>query len=106
MATSGQVRNAGGGTARSRRDVWFPPRHSHTSETKPFFLTSEFLVFVAYLIGFAITALTSDTVDARYFWLLTTGAVAAYMIARGVAKSGSRSNVPDPRDDIDMGHRG
>lgn len=102
MTTTGEVRRPAA-AARSRRDVWFPPRHTHTSETKPFFLTSEFLVFVAYMIGLAITALTSPSVDARLFWMLTTVAVVGYMVARGIAKSGSRSNVPDPRDDIDVG---
>jgi hypothetical protein len=31
-----------------------PPRTSYTTETKPFFLTSEFVVFVLFVMGLAI----------------------------------------------------
>lgn len=80
-----------------------PPRTQYTSETKPFFLTSEFIVFVLYLMGLAIAASTSDTIDARLFWILTTVATAFYMLSRGIAKSGSRSRAYDPREDMDVG---
>jgi hypothetical protein len=82
-----------------------PPRSSYTSETKPFFLTSEFLVFVLFLMGLGIGASTSPQVDARLFWILTTAATAFYMLSRGIAKSGSRSRAYDPREDIDLGQR-
>src|SRR5215216_1424018 len=99
MATAGgssEERAAGGRAAtvrgtRSRRTVWFPRRDEYSSETKPFFLTSEFLVFVLYLMGLGIAAGTSPTIDDRMFWILTTAATIGYMVARGVAKSGSRS---------------
>jgi len=29
----------------ARRGAWLPARQDHSSETKPFYLTSEFLVF-------------------------------------------------------------
>jgi hypothetical protein len=80
-----------------------PPRTSHTSETKPFFLTSEFLVFVLYLMGLGIAASTSPQIDARLFWILATIAVSLYMLSRGVAKSGTRSRAHDPREDLDLG---
>jgi hypothetical protein len=82
-----------------------PPRSSYTSETKPFFLTSEFVVFVLYLMGLGIAALTSDEIDARWFWALATVATFGYMVSRGVAKAGSRSRAHDPREDIDIGRR-
>jgi hypothetical protein len=86
------------------RDRWgAPPRTQYTSETKPFFLTSEFLVYVLYIMGLAIGAGTSDTVDARLFWILATVATSFYMLSRGIAKSGSRSRAHDPREDIDLG---
>jgi hypothetical protein len=88
---------------RGQRAAMFPRRADYTSETKPFFLTSEFLVFVLYLMGLGITATTDSTVDARLFWILATVATAAYMLARGLAKSGSRSRARDPREDIELG---
>ena len=80
-----------------------PPRTQYTSETKPFFLTSEFLVFVLFLMGLGITALTSDTIDAWRFWLLATILTSFYMLSRGIAKSGTRSRAYDPREDLDVG---
>src|ERR1044071_7990712 len=81
--------------------VWFPRRADYTSETKPFFLTSEFLVFVLYLMGLGITASTDSTVDARLFWILATVATAAYMLSRGIAKAATRSRAHDPREDLE-----
>ena len=80
-----------------------PPRLSYTSETKPFFLTSEFLVFVLYEMGLGIAATTSPSIDARLFWILTTIAASLYMLSRGVAKAGTRSRAHDPREDLDLG---
>src|SRR4051794_900409 len=85
----------------SPRSVWFPRRADYTSETKPFYLTSEFLVFVLYLMGLGITASTDATVDARLFWILTTIATTGYMLSRGIAKAATRSRAHDPREDID-----
>src|SRR5438552_8829682 len=76
---------------RSQRTAMFPRRADYTSETKPYFLTSEFLVFVLYLMGLGITASTDSTVDARLFWILATVATAAYMLSRGIAKAATRS---------------
>jgi hypothetical protein len=80
-----------------------PPRTSYTSETKPFFLTSEFLVFVLFLMGLGIGASSSADVDARLFWILTTVATSFYMLSRGIAKAATRSRAWDPREDIDLG---
>jgi hypothetical protein len=86
------------------RERWaVPPRTQYTTETKPFFLTSEFLVYVLFLMGLGIGAGTSDTVDARLFWILATVATSFYMLSRGIAKSGSRSRAYDPREDIQIG---
>ena len=110
MATGGTFdeRPAGGrGRLRAgRRELWFPQRGQYTSETKPFYLTSEFLVFVLYLMGLGIAAGSSADIDARLFWILATAASIGYMLSRGIAKSGSRSRAHDPREDIDLGaHR-
>jgi hypothetical protein len=90
----------------SERTVWFPRRADYTSETKPFYLTSEFLVFVLYEMGLGIAASTSPTIDARLFWILTTAASIGYMLARGIAKAATRSRAHDPREDIDAGREG
>ena|ERR671938_468988 len=86
------------------RERWAaPPITRYTSETKPFFLTSEFLVYILFLMGLGIGASTSDTVDAQLFWILTTVATSFYMLSRGIAKAGSRSRAYDPREDIEVG---
>ena len=93
-------------TAGSWRTRWAaPPRIAYTSETKPFFLTSEFLVYVLFLMGLGIAAGSNDDVDAQLFWTLATVATAFYMLSRGIAKAGSRSRAYDPREDLDLGRR-
>jgi hypothetical protein len=109
MATTGdsyEDRPAGGRKAVIRpgwRTAWFPARQDHTSETKPFYLTSEFLVFVLYEMGLGIAASSSPSIDARLFWILTTVAAVGYMLSRGIAKAATRSRAHDPREDIDIG---
>ena len=106
MSTAGGTEpRAGIGVRRTEwRARWAaPPQTTYTSETKPFFLTSEFLVFILFVLALAIGTATSDEVDPRLFWTLTTVAVAFYMLSRGIAKSGTRSRAHDPREDIDLG---
>jgi hypothetical protein len=79
------------------------PRRQYPIETKPFFLTSEFAVGIVAVIGLIITAATNHTMGVRLFWELTTAIVAAYLISRGIAKSGTRSNSWDPREHLDWG---
>jgi hypothetical protein len=80
-----------------------PPRTAYTSETKPFFLTSEFLLLVLLLMGLGIGTATTADVDPRLFWILATVVSSFYMLSRGIAKSGSRSRAYDPREVIDLG---
>ena len=91
------------GTMRRSTTVWFPRRADYTSETKPFYLTSEFLVFVLYTMGLGISATTDSTIDSRFFWLMATIVSAAYILSRGIAKAATRSRAHDPREDIDLG---
>ena len=58
-------------------------------------------VLVLLLMGLAITAGSSPSIDARFFWEWATAATIAYMLSRGLAKSGSRSRSWDPREDLD-----
>ena len=98
---------ARGGSPGVWRTRWAaPPRTSYTSETKPFFLTSEFLVFVLFVMGLGIGTSVSDDVDPRLFWILTTVVTSFYMLSRGIAKAASRSRAYDPREDVDLGRRG
>jgi hypothetical protein len=87
----------------ARRRAMFPAYGDYTSETKPFYLTSEFLVYAIFMISLGIAAATDATIDSRFFWVWGTVATAAYMLSRGVAKAGSRSRAHDPREDIDIG---
>src|SRR3954468_5740712 len=67
-------------------------------ETKPFYLTSEFLVTVAMTVSLFIASMVVDDVDSRLAWILGVGLVAAYVISRGIAKAGTRSMSHDPRE--------
>ena len=81
---------------------WMRPRRQFPIETKPFFLTSEFAGAVLAILGIAITAASSDSFGAWRAWILITAVVVGYMLARGIAKSGTRSNSSDPRENIDL----
>ena len=81
---------------------WQRPRRSHPIETKPFFLTSEFVGSVLAIAGIAITAASSDAFGAWRAWLLITAITVGYMVSRGIAKSGTRSHADDPREHIDL----
>ncbi len=75
-------------------------RQAFPIETKPFFFTSEFWGAVALIVALAIAAGTSDEVDARLFWILTTAITIAYVVSRGIAKSGTKSRSWDPREQL------
>jgi hypothetical protein len=74
------------------------PRVGRLTETKPFFLTSEFLGVLAALAALAVTAASSDTLDAALVWPLATAIVAAYVFSRGFSKGHSVSRSWDPRE--------
>ncbi len=75
------------------------------SETKPFFLTSEFVLSVIVSIGIAITAASSHAFGGWRAWVLIAAIMASYNLSRGIAKAGTRSRAHDPREDLDL-HRG
>jgi hypothetical protein len=81
---------------------WPRPRRSYPIETKPFFLTSEFVGSVLAIAGIAITAASSDAFGAWRAWVLITAITVGYMISRGIAKSGTRSHGDDPREHLDL----
>ena len=65
------------------------------AETKPFWMTSEFLTLLAAVAGIAIAMGTSDIFDSPRGWLYITIVAAAYIVSRGIAKAGARD--PNPR---------
>ena len=68
-------------------------------ETKPFFMTSEFMFYGLMTLALLITAAVDDSIDARWFWLLEVPLTIGYLLSRGIAKSGSRTPSYDPRDE-------
>jgi hypothetical protein len=78
------------------------PRRVYPIETKPFFLTSEFVGAVLAIAGIAITAASSDAFGAWRAWILISAVTIGYMVSRGIAKSGTRSHADDPREHFDL----
>src|SRR3954470_13871656 len=77
-----------------------------TAETKAFYLTSEFIVYILAVIGVFIASLVVDVgdkdnltgFDAKTAWLYVTLLSIGYMLSRGLAKSGSREYHGDRID--------
>jgi hypothetical protein len=73
-----------------------------TTETKAAFKTTEFYSYVVVLAGLLIAGLMTsagdghdDRLQAHQVWLYATILTVGYMIARGLAKSGSRDPYTD-----------
>jgi hypothetical protein len=82
----------GGGAAQAMQGV---QRAIRTPETKPFFLTSEFLVWVLVVVGVAIAGAVvgddnGDDLPASLVWILITVISLAYVISRGISKAGTK----------------
>jgi hypothetical protein len=69
-------------------------------ETKPFFVTSEFVGTLLAIIAIAISAATLDILNVRLTWILITAMVCGYVLSRGVAKIGVKSHSVDPREQL------
>jgi hypothetical protein len=65
------------------------PRTTH-DETKPSFKTSELITMIGIVAAILIASASADNFDAPRAWTLVAVVASAYMIARGLAKSGSR----------------
>lgn len=85
-----------------QQPYWPRQRRSYPIETKPFFLTSEFVGAVLAIAGIAITAASSEAFGAWRAWVLISAITGAYLISRGIAKSGTRSHADDPREHLDL----
>jgi hypothetical protein len=64
------------------------------AETKPFWLTSEFLATVGAVAAFAIALGTNSLVNGFRGWLLIAIITSAYVISRGIAKAGAKDPNP------------
>lgn len=69
-------------------------------ETKPFYRTSEFLVYVASvaaIIAFGYSG--DDEFNTFRTWMLVSVLSSAYILSRGIAKAGSREGARHNDDD-------
>jgi hypothetical protein len=67
------------------------------AETKPFFLTSEFLTLIGTIVAVAIAMAVSDLLDAGRGWILITILSTGYILSRGIAKAGTKDPNPQER---------
>jgi len=101
VRTGQNVGNGGDGNAMLRRPG--PTQHRKTTETKAAFKTTEFMAYLAFLVALFIAGAVLDQSDAgglggKQVWLYGTILTGAYMISRGLAKSGSRDPYTDDDD--------
>jgi hypothetical protein len=82
----GQGGGGGGGTDVAE----FARRHLRTPETKEFFKSSEFAVWLLTIIGVMIAGLSADDIEPSLVWILVTILSFSYIISRGIAKSGTK----------------
>ena len=80
------------------------------TETKQAFKTTEFWVYVVAVIGVLIAGTVDDAEGTQFgaddVWLYVTLLTIGYMLARGLAKSGSRDPYWDRPDTGDSGSLG
>jgi hypothetical protein len=96
----------GGATATDRPSGLGATARRLTTETKAAFKTTEFYSYVVVLVGLLIAGIATkagdghdDRFQAHQVWLYATILTVGYMIARGLAKSGSRDPYTDDGDD-------
>ncbi|MDV6278590.1 hypothetical protein R3Q06_34940 [Rhodococcus erythropolis] len=83
------------------------PRRS--TETKAAFKTTEFYVYIAAVVGVLVASYLVQTSDAHedYFradraWFYIVLLTIAYIVSRGIAKSGSREHYSDTDRSTDV----
>jgi hypothetical protein len=75
---------------RERHGAASPQRIASHDETKPAFKTTELLTMLGIVAAILIAAASADNFDAPRAWTLIAVVASAYMVSRGLAKSGSR----------------
>ena len=73
-------------------------RQRDSIETKPFYMTSEFMATALMTVALFVASIVVADVDSRLAWILGVSLVGAYVLSRGIAKAGSRSTSYDPRE--------
>jgi hypothetical protein len=78
------------------------PSRRLVTETKASFKTTEFVAFVAMVIGVLIAAAIVDETNdgglgARQAWLYVTILTVGYMVSRGLAKAGTKQPYDETR---------
>jgi hypothetical protein len=71
-----------------------------STETKPFYLTSEFLVSVLVSLVVALSAATMHAFGGWRACILIAAITCSYNLSRGIAKAGTSSRAQDPRDEM------
>ena len=64
-------------------------------ETKSAFRTTELLVLILAVTGILVASWVTEDVDPRLAWPLVTAVAVAYLLSRGIAKSGKGTYVDD-----------
>jgi hypothetical protein len=105
MATTPRDVRDGGSShgAEATRALTGPSRERRSTETKAAFKTTEFMAFLAFLAALFIAGAVLDESNAgglggKQVWLYASIVTAAYLISRGLAKSGSRDPYWDEHD--------
>lgn len=65
-------------------------RHISTPETKEFFKTSEFAVWLVTVLAVLIAGLVSENLFSNLAWTLVVVLSAAYILSRGISKAATR----------------
>jgi hypothetical protein len=75
---------------RERTEMSRTQRIAAHDETKPSWKTTELLTMLGIVAAILIAAAAADNFDAPRAWTLVAVVASAYMVSRGLAKSGSR----------------
>ncbi len=78
--------------ADARAGHGYGQEHGEAKETKTFSKTSEFFVWLGTVLAILIAALVIKSFGPDQAWLFVTILSSAYIISRGIAKSGARKN--------------
>jgi hypothetical protein len=75
---------------------------TRADETKPAFKTTEFIAYIAILVGVFVAGLVikggqTDEFKSPTVWLYAVILTFGYLLSRGIAKSGSRHRYDDDR---------
>jgi hypothetical protein len=93
--TTGARRTDGLTTSDGQSTSYGSAAERRTTETKAAFKTTEFMAYLAVLVGILIAGIVVDNGPRQGFgansvWLYATILTVGYMVSRGLAKAGSR----------------